>query len=120
LSDKYFDGKNKEFYELKLGQLSIEEYINKFLKLLRYVAYIKDEKEKSQQFISGLPQTYWNRIEFDEPNTLEDNIGKARYCYEQFRRQTRYLCQNCLCRNEPELSHLKTLGPCIFQHLVGE
>jgi hypothetical protein len=46
LSDKYFDGKTKELYELKLGQLIIEEYLNKFLELLRYVPYIKDEKVK--------------------------------------------------------------------------
>jgi hypothetical protein len=37
LSEKYFDGKTKEFYELKMGQLTIEEYINKFLELIRYV-----------------------------------------------------------------------------------
>ena len=41
LSEKYFDEKDKEFYELKLGQLTIEEYVNKFLDLLRYVPYIK-------------------------------------------------------------------------------
>ena len=63
-----------------MGQLTIEEYINKFLELIRYVPYIKDEKLKVQQFISGLPQSYWNKIEFDEPRTLEDTIWKARYC----------------------------------------
>jgi hypothetical protein len=41
LSEKYFDKKIKEFYELKLGKLTIEEYVNKFLDLLRYVPYIK-------------------------------------------------------------------------------
>jgi hypothetical protein len=74
LSEKYFDEKTKEFYELKLGQLNIEEYINKFLELLRYVPYIKDEKVKVQRFINGLHQTYRNKIEFDEPKTLEDTI----------------------------------------------
>jgi hypothetical protein len=48
LSKKYFDGKTKEFYELKLGQLTIDEYINKFLELIRYVPYIKDEKVNMQ------------------------------------------------------------------------
>jgi hypothetical protein len=48
LSEKYFDGKTKEFYELKLGQLTIDEYINKFLELIRYVPYINDEKVKMQ------------------------------------------------------------------------
>jgi hypothetical protein len=72
LSEKYMDGKTKEFYELRRGQLTIDEYVNKFLELLRYVPYIKDEKVKVQRFINGLPQTYQNRIEFDKPKTLED------------------------------------------------
>jgi hypothetical protein len=44
MSEKYFAGKTKELYELMLGQLTIDEYINKFLELIRYVPYIKDEK----------------------------------------------------------------------------
>jgi hypothetical protein len=48
LSEKYFDGKTKEFYELRLGQLTIEEYINKFLEMIRYLPYIKNKKVKVQ------------------------------------------------------------------------
>jgi hypothetical protein len=58
LSERYFDEKAKEFYELKLGQLTMEEYVNKFLDLLRYVPYIKAKKAKVQCFISGLPKEY--------------------------------------------------------------
>jgi hypothetical protein len=46
--EKYFNKKAKEFYELKLGKLTIEEYVSRFLELLRYVPYIKVEKEKVQ------------------------------------------------------------------------
>jgi hypothetical protein len=52
---------------------------------MRYVPYIKDEKVKMQRFISGFPRPFRDRIEFDEPNTLEDTIRKARYFYEQFK-----------------------------------
>ena len=55
LSDKYYDDKIKEFHELRLGQQTMEEYANKFLELLRYVRYIKDEKMKIQHFLSGFP-----------------------------------------------------------------
>jgi hypothetical protein len=48
LSEKYSDEKTKDFYELKLGKLTIEEYVNKILDLLRYVPYIKVEKAKVQ------------------------------------------------------------------------
>ena len=35
LSDRYYDNKIKEFHELKLGQLTMGEYANKFLEFLR-------------------------------------------------------------------------------------
>jgi len=46
LSKRYYDDRTKEFYELKLGQFTIDEYINMFLELLGYVLYIKKEKKK--------------------------------------------------------------------------
>ena len=82
-SNGYYDDKIKEFHELRLGQQTMEEYANKFLELLRYVRYIRDEKVKVQHFLSGLPQSYKDRIEFYEPRTLEEAIRKAKYCYEQ-------------------------------------
>ena len=53
------------------------------MELLRYAKYIQDDKVKSQYFLSGLPQAYKDRIEFDEPRTLEEEIRKAKYCYDQ-------------------------------------
>ena len=61
----------------------MEEYENKFLELLRYVMYIKNEKVKIQRFLSGLPQSYKDIIEFYEPRTMEEVIRKYKYCYEQ-------------------------------------
>jgi hypothetical protein len=46
LSERYYDDKTKDFYDLKLGKLTIDEYINKFLELQRYVPYIKELKMK--------------------------------------------------------------------------
>ena len=57
--------------------------MNKFLELLRYVRYIKDEKVKVQHFLGGLSQSYKDRIEFYEPRTLEESIRKDNYCYEK-------------------------------------
>ena len=79
LSDRYYDDNIKEFHELRLGQYTMEEYANKFLELLRYVKYIKDEKLKIHRFLRGLPQSYKDRIEFYEPRTLEETIRKAKY-----------------------------------------
>ena len=51
----YYADKIKEFHELRLGQQTMEEDANKFIELLRYVRYIKDEKVNMQRFLSGLP-----------------------------------------------------------------
>ena len=61
----------------------MQEYAKKFLELLRYVGYIKDDKVKIQHFLSGLPHSYNDKIEFDEPRTLEEAIMKVKYCYDQ-------------------------------------
>ena len=90
LSDRYYDDNIKEFHELRLGQQTMEEYVNKFLELLRYVRYIKDEKVKVQHFMSGLPQSYKDKIEFYEPGTLEEAIRKAKYFYEQSKGKPNY------------------------------
>ena len=68
----------------------MEEYANKFLELLRYVRYIKDERVKIQHFLSGLPLSYKDKIEFYEPRTLEEAVRKAKCCYEQSKGKTDY------------------------------
>jgi len=83
LSERYYYKKSKEFHELRLGQMTMEEDLNRFLELLRYVDYKKNEKAKIQRFLSGLPQSYRDIIEFVEPKTLDDTIQKAMHCYEQ-------------------------------------
>ena len=77
LSENYYERKTKEFYELRLGSMNMEELINKFLDLLRFVPYIKEERVKVQRFLSCLPQAYKDRIEFDNPKTLDEALRKA-------------------------------------------
>jgi hypothetical protein len=55
LTKRYYDKKMKEFFELKLGSMSIDEYERRFLELLKYVPFIKDETVKIQRYLSGLP-----------------------------------------------------------------
>jgi hypothetical protein len=83
LSEKYYDNKIKEFYDHKMGKLTLDANEKWFMELLRYVPYLKDEKERIQHFLSGFPQSYQDRIEFDKPKTLEDNIRKAKWCYNE-------------------------------------
>ena len=44
MSERFFDRKVKEFHELRMGSMTMDAFINKFLNLLHYVPYIKEEK----------------------------------------------------------------------------
>jgi hypothetical protein len=58
LLEKYYDGKIKEFHKHKLGKLTMDAYAKRFLELLRYTPYLRDEKVRIQCFLDGLPQSY--------------------------------------------------------------
>lgn len=72
----------KRFLWARDGQMTDDEYVTKFLKLLRYVSYPRYEKAKIQSFINGLPMIFRDQIELLEPKTLNDVINKLKYCYE--------------------------------------
>jgi len=57
-----------------MGQMTDDEYVTKFLELLRYVPYLKDEKEKILRFINRFPLIFRDWIERLEPQTLNDAI----------------------------------------------
>ena len=48
LFEQYYEDRDKEFYDLKLGSISMKELNNKLLSLLRYIPYIIDEKPKNK------------------------------------------------------------------------
>jgi hypothetical protein len=53
LTKRYYDKKMKELFELKLGSMTIDEYERRFLELLKYVSFIKDEIVKIHRYLSG-------------------------------------------------------------------
>ena len=65
----------------------MKELSSKFLSLLRYVLYIINEKPKIQRFLSCFPTSFKDIIEFDNPNTLEEEMRKANLCYEKFKKR---------------------------------
>jgi hypothetical protein len=79
----FYDKKMQEFFELKHGSMTMEEYEKKFSGLLKYVIFIDDEKVKIQRFPSGLQFFYKENIRYDEPKTLTEAIRKGKYMYEQ-------------------------------------
>ena len=83
LSGNYYDKNMEEFFELKLGSMTMDAYEKTFLELLRYADFIKDEKVKIQRFLSGLPESYRDKIQYDRPSNLKDDIWKEKHLYEQ-------------------------------------
>jgi len=63
----------------------MDEYERKFLELLRYVSFIRDERVKIHRFMSGCPSFYKDKIQFNEPNNLEEAIRKVKYLYDHNR-----------------------------------
>ena len=48
LAERQNDEKDKEFNDMKIGQMAFDVFVAKFLGLERYVPYFKEEKEKIQ------------------------------------------------------------------------
>jgi hypothetical protein len=63
--------------------MTMVEYENKFVGFLKYVGFIKDEKVKVHNFLSGLRSFYKENIQYHEPRTLNETIKKAKYLYEK-------------------------------------
>jgi hypothetical protein len=83
LSEHYYERKMNEFFELKLITMIMEEYEKRFFEFLKYFDFVKYEKVKIQRFLSGLPSFYSDKIQYDNPKTLEETIRRARRLYEQ-------------------------------------
>lgn len=60
----------------------MDEFVTKFTYLLRYVPYIREEKAKVQRFMSSLSAFMKERLEFDNPKTVDKAIRKAQICYQ--------------------------------------
>ena len=63
--------------------MTMKELYSKFLCLLHYVPYIIDEKTKIQCFLGCFPLMFKERIEYDNMKTLEEEMRKAIFCYDQ-------------------------------------
>jgi hypothetical protein len=62
LTKRYYDRKMKEFFELELVSMTIDEYEHRLLELLKYVTFIKEEIVKIQRYLSGLPSSIGDKI----------------------------------------------------------
>jgi hypothetical protein len=78
LTKRYYDKKMKDLFGLKMGSMTIEEFERIFLEFLKYVSFIEDERVKIQSYLSGFPSFISDKIQYDDPKTLEETIRKAK------------------------------------------
>ena len=80
--EHYYDKKIEELVEIKLGSMTMEYYEKRFWECLKYAYFIKEEKVKIQMFLSGLLDSYKDKIQYDIQNTLKDDIWKEKHLYD--------------------------------------
>jgi hypothetical protein len=83
LTKRYYEKKIKYFFELKIGSMTIDEYERRFLELLKYVSFIKDETFNIQRYLSGFSSFISEKIQYDDPKTLEETIRRDKCLYDQ-------------------------------------
>jgi hypothetical protein len=65
--------------------MTIEDFVTKFVNLMRYVP--REEKEKVHSYMSFLPQVYKDKIAFLNPKTMDEEIRCAKLCFTQFKQR---------------------------------
>jgi hypothetical protein len=65
-----------EFFELNLWSMSIYDYERRFLEFLKYVSFIKDKYAKIHRNLRWIPSFINDKIQYDNPNTLEKTIQR--------------------------------------------
>jgi hypothetical protein len=114
----------KEFFELKLGSMTMDEYERSFLELLKYVPFIKDKAVKIHRYLSGLPPSIGDKIQYDYPKTMEETIRREKCLYEQQREkptiqkawddQKRFKKEQRQKGSKPSFFQKQSLGTVIF------
>jgi hypothetical protein len=120
LTKRYYDKKMKEFFELKLGSMTIDEYERRFLELLKYVSFIKDEKFKIQIYLSGMPSFTSDKKQYDDQKIMEETIRRYKCLYDQHKGNS--TCQKSLEDNKKSKMEQRKKGtkPSFFRNNYQE
>jgi hypothetical protein len=70
--------------------MTIDEYERRFLELLKYASFIKEEKVKIERYISWIPSFISDNIQYNDPNTLEETIRRDKLTYYHHRGRTTF------------------------------
>jgi hypothetical protein len=56
---------------------------DRFLELLKYVSFIKEDHVKIHRYLSGLPSFISDKIQYDDHKKLEETIRRAKFLYDK-------------------------------------
>jgi hypothetical protein len=65
--------------------MTIDEYERRFSELFKCVSFIKDKEVNIQRYLSGIPSFISDKIQYDDPKTLEEAIIRDECLYGQFK-----------------------------------
>ena len=51
--------------------------------MMKYVSFINDETINIHRYLSGFPSFISEKIQYDDPKTLEETIRRAKCLYDQ-------------------------------------
>jgi hypothetical protein len=83
LTKRYYNNKMKELFELELRSMTIDEYESRFLEMLKYVSFIKDEKVTIDRYLSLISSFMSDGIQYDDPKKMEETIRRDKFLYEK-------------------------------------
>ena len=57
---------------------------------MKYVPFIKDEIVKIERYLSGFPPSIGDKIQYDDPKTMEEMIRREKWLFEQQREKSTF------------------------------
>ena len=92
--------------------------ITNFLNLQRYVPYLKEGKAKVQRFINCLPQFYNDKLEYDNPKTMDEEIRRAKLFSWQSKQRSKKTKSQQAKKKERHEQQKKGFEPSPFRNIT--
>ncbi|KZV20776.1 hypothetical protein F511_04134 [Dorcoceras hygrometricum] len=76
--ESYYNNREREFDNLKQGDMKVAEYARQFSSLLMYVSYVSNqERTKRNKFLKGLRPDLFQMVLSSSPTTYAEAVDRA-------------------------------------------
>lgn len=76
-----------EFFSLRQGSLSLEQYFSKFATLSRYAPHLTIEQQTARRLCQGLNSPLDTRLEAMRPTSIQDALIRAKTLVKEIERE---------------------------------